>query len=144
LYALTERYKFSVQVARSLAFNSILCSALRSLLLRDEYENGILSFTSLTVHSTVKLGTLFCYIIFAFFLGMLQALFKQAMAYVGKEFSDRISFYSDAWWPARSLVEDAYAKRFEVIGLRNKLRGNYGSDLMVNVFDCRSVAARCG
>jgi len=37
------------------------------------------------------------------------------MTYVGKEFTDRILYYKDVWWPARSLVEDAYVNRFQVI-----------------------------
>ena len=36
------------------------------------------------------------------------------MALTGSEFVDRVKYYSEAWWPARNLVEDAVAKRFEV------------------------------
>ena len=35
------------------------------------------------------------------------------MSLVGSEFVDRINFYSNVWWPARSLVADAIEKRFE-------------------------------
>ena len=35
------------------------------------------------------------------------------MSLVGAEFVDRINFYSNVWWPARSLVADAIEKRFE-------------------------------
>ena len=36
------------------------------------------------------------------------------MSLVESEFIDRVKFYADVWWPARSLVEDAIEKRFEV------------------------------
>merc|ERR1719351_615537 len=43
-----------------------------------------------------------------------DAGFYKAMSLVGDEFSDRITFYSNVWWPARSLVADAIEKRFEI------------------------------
>ena len=36
------------------------------------------------------------------------------MALVRTEFEDRVKFYADVWWPARSLVAAAVEKRFEV------------------------------
>jgi len=42
-----------------------------------------------------------------------DAGFYKAMSLVGAEFVDRINFYSNVWWPARSLVADAIEKRFE-------------------------------
>ena len=36
------------------------------------------------------------------------------MNLVGEEFEDKVSYYRDAWWPARELVEHAVEKRFEV------------------------------
>ena len=36
------------------------------------------------------------------------------MSLVGTEFEDRVKFYADVWWPARSLVANAIEKRFEV------------------------------
>lgn len=40
--------------------------------------------------------------------------FKLALDLVGKEFVDRIRYYTLNWWPARSLVTAAIAKRFEI------------------------------
>jgi len=42
------------------------------------------------------------------------ASFYKAMELVGKEFLDRVKFLYKIWWPARGLVKDAVAKRFEV------------------------------
>ena len=36
------------------------------------------------------------------------------MSLVGTEFIDRVQFYANVWWPARSVVADAVEKRFEV------------------------------
>ena len=36
------------------------------------------------------------------------------MSLVGSEFVDRVQFYANVWWPARSIVADAMEKRFEV------------------------------
>lgn len=36
------------------------------------------------------------------------------MSMTGSEFIDKVKYYSEAWWPARKIVEDAVAKRFEV------------------------------
>lgn len=40
--------------------------------------------------------------------------FRQAMELIGKEFLDRLQFYLHVWWPARALLEQAIAKRYEV------------------------------
>jgi len=36
-----------------------------------------------------------------------NALFRSAMAMVGKEFEDKVNYYLNHWWPARSIVQDA-------------------------------------
>ena len=38
----------------------------------------------------------------------------QAMSLVTSEFVDRVAFYANVWWPARTLVADAVEKRFEI------------------------------
>ncbi|XP_030058034.1 UPF0160 protein MYG1, mitochondrial [Microcaecilia unicolor] len=43
-----------------------------------------------------------------------EAGFRSAMQLVGGEFLDRLDFYRNSWLPARSLVEEAVRKRFEV------------------------------
>lgn len=43
-----------------------------------------------------------------------DAGFWKAMELVGAEFVDRVKFYGNVWWPARSLVLEALEKRFEV------------------------------
>ncbi|KAK2177968.1 hypothetical protein NP493_570g04001 [Ridgeia piscesae] len=43
-----------------------------------------------------------------------QDRFHKAMSLTGSEFVDKVKYYSEAWWPARKIVEDAIAKRFEV------------------------------
>ncbi|XP_013379722.1 UPF0160 protein MYG1, mitochondrial [Lingula anatina] len=40
--------------------------------------------------------------------------FHKAMEMVGAEFLDRVSYYTDSWLPARTLVEKALAGRFKV------------------------------
>lgn len=40
--------------------------------------------------------------------------FLKAVELVGMEFVDRVMYYSNSWWPARELVEDAMKNRFEV------------------------------
>ncbi|CAF0733046.1 unnamed protein product [Adineta steineri] len=40
--------------------------------------------------------------------------FKQAMELIGNEFLDRFHDYIHRWWPARSLLEQAIAKRFDI------------------------------
>jgi len=40
--------------------------------------------------------------------------FNQALSLVKEEFLDRIHFYRDSWWPARSLVEASITNRFSV------------------------------
>ncbi|XP_059473307.1 MYG1 exonuclease [Neocloeon triangulifer] len=39
-----------------------------------------------------------------------NALFRAAMAMVGAEFDERVRYYSTAWWPARSIVQEAINK----------------------------------
>lgn len=41
-------------------------------------------------------------------------LFKNAMAYAGKELEDRILYYTNSWWPARKLVEDCLLERSQI------------------------------
>ena len=36
------------------------------------------------------------------------------MSLVEAEFVDRVQFYANVWWPARSIVADAMEKRFEI------------------------------
>ncbi|XP_065347537.1 MYG1 exonuclease [Cloeon dipterum] len=36
-----------------------------------------------------------------------NALFRSAMAVVGREFDDRVSYFLNGWWPARSIVQEA-------------------------------------
>ena len=36
------------------------------------------------------------------------------MEMIGNEFLDRFQHYIHQWWPARALLEQAIAKRFEV------------------------------
>ena len=43
-----------------------------------------------------------------------DAGFYKAMDLVRPEFLDRVMFYADVWWPARSLVATAIEKRFDV------------------------------
>jgi len=40
--------------------------------------------------------------------------FNAALSLVAEEFRDRIEFYRDSWWPARSLVESTIANRFSI------------------------------
>ena len=40
--------------------------------------------------------------------------FRKAMALVGSEFEEFITYVAQYWLPARSLVKDAILKRFEV------------------------------
>lgn len=43
-----------------------------------------------------------------------QARFKRAMDLVREEFLQRLDFYQHSWLPARALVEEALAQRFQV------------------------------
>eukprot|EP00794_Sanderia_malayensis_P016632 gene16632-18322_t len=43
-----------------------------------------------------------------------EAGFNKAMDLVRSEFMDRVSYFKDAWLPAKSLVQEAISKRFEV------------------------------
>lgn len=43
-----------------------------------------------------------------------QAGFKRAMDLVREEFLQRLDFYQHSWLPARALVEEALAQRFQV------------------------------
>ncbi|UJR31710.1 hypothetical protein I4U23_019190 [Adineta vaga] len=43
-----------------------------------------------------------------------EAGFKQAMELIGKEFLDRFYYYIHEWWPARALLEQAIAQRFDI------------------------------
>lgn len=43
-----------------------------------------------------------------------QAGFKRAMDLVREEFLQRLDFYQHSWLPARALVEEALARRFQV------------------------------
>lgn len=43
-----------------------------------------------------------------------QAGFKRAMDLVQEEFLQRLDFYQHSWLPARALVEEALAQRFQV------------------------------
>ena len=43
-----------------------------------------------------------------------QGAFEKAMEVCGAELMDRITYYKESWWPARKLVEEAIADRFEV------------------------------
>ncbi|XP_043420003.1 MYG1 exonuclease isoform X3 [Prionailurus bengalensis] len=43
-----------------------------------------------------------------------EAGFKRAMDLVREEFLQRVGFYQHSWLPARALVEDALAQRFQV------------------------------
>ena len=36
------------------------------------------------------------------------------MALTGLEFTDRVLYYGEAWWPAREIVKEALDKRYEV------------------------------
>jgi len=40
--------------------------------------------------------------------------FNQALSLVAEELRDRIEFYRDSWWPARSIVESMIANRFSI------------------------------
>jgi uncharacterized UPF0160 family protein len=42
--------------------------------------------------------------------------FRMAMATTGAELVERVRYYSTAWWPARTLVQQAIEKRKEVSG----------------------------
>ncbi|XP_067033438.1 MYG1 exonuclease-like [Acropora muricata] len=44
----------------------------------------------------------------------IEKQFHKAMALVGEELLDRVSYYSDSWLPARSLVKEAISKRKQV------------------------------
>lgn len=41
-------------------------------------------------------------------------LFHKAMEYVGKEFDDKVTYFGNAWLPARNIVEKAVQDRFNV------------------------------
>lgn len=43
-----------------------------------------------------------------------DAGFYKAMNMVSQEFEDRVKFYANVWWPARSVVAKALEKRFDV------------------------------
>lgn len=43
-----------------------------------------------------------------------QAKFEAASRLAGSEFLDRLSYYAEAWLPARDLVEKAFSSRHEV------------------------------
>ncbi|CAH1786744.1 unnamed protein product, partial [Owenia fusiformis] len=43
-----------------------------------------------------------------------QAQFEKAMQLVGGEFKDRVNYFTNSWWPARTLVVEAFSKRQEV------------------------------
>ena len=43
-----------------------------------------------------------------------DAGFRKAMAMVDQEFVDRVKFYANVWWPARTVVAKALEKRFDV------------------------------
>jgi len=43
-----------------------------------------------------------------------QGAFEKAMEVCGAELLDRITYYKESWWPARKLVEEAIADRFEL------------------------------
>merc|ERR1712150_8195 len=43
-----------------------------------------------------------------------DAGFYKAMNMVSQEFEDRVKFYANVWWPARSVVAKALEKRFQV------------------------------
>lgn len=43
-----------------------------------------------------------------------QQQFEKAMALVGSEFVDCVTYYANVWWPARAIVDDAIKKRFEI------------------------------
>ncbi|XP_074659948.1 MYG1 exonuclease-like isoform X2 [Tubulanus polymorphus] len=40
--------------------------------------------------------------------------FNKAMDLVGGEFMDRLEYFVKGWWPARTIVESAFEKRFQV------------------------------
>lgn len=42
----------------------------------------------------------------------IDELFREAMAYVGKEFTEKIYFFGTSWLPARNIVERAVKNRF--------------------------------
>ena len=44
----------------------------------------------------------------------LQACFDRAMELVGSEFMDRVKYYKESWFPARSIVFEAIEKRYDV------------------------------
>jgi hypothetical protein len=44
----------------------------------------------------------------------LKEQFDKAMILVGNEFNDKLYYYVNVWWPARSIVEKCLKKRFEV------------------------------
>ena len=54
------------------------------------------------------------------FCSVAQKQFHKAMALVGEELLDRVSYYSDSWLPARSLVKEAISKRKQVGCFRNE------------------------
>lgn len=51
-----------------------------------------------------------------------QAGFKRAMDLVREEFLQRLDFYQHSWLPARTLVEEALAQRFQVQAWEEALR----------------------
>ena len=45
---------------------------------------------------------------------VVQKQFHTALQYVGAEFLDRVNYYNNVWWPARTLIEQAHTDRFQV------------------------------
>jgi len=61
--------------------------------------------------------------------------FKEAMEMIGKEFLDRYHFYIHQWWPARSLLEKAIAKRFDIDSSGSILRLDCACPWREHLFD---------
>ncbi|XP_013417186.1 UPF0160 protein MYG1, mitochondrial-like [Lingula anatina] len=82
----------------------------------DAIDNGISQTDGVPrYHISTTLSSRVSYLNPAWNQGNVDAdtRFHKAMEMVGAEFLDRVSYYTDSWLPARTLVEKALAGRFK-------------------------------
>ena len=71
-----------------------------------------ITFLPIDPFQNLRLSNTFCFVA--------QKQFHKAIALVGEELLDRVSYYGDSWIPARSLVKEAISKRKQVGCFRNE------------------------